>query len=97
MIELRLMKCWLVTPAVMVAIGLETGVASAEPWNPDLGNGKFKNPVIFADYSDPDVVRSGDHFYLTASSFGSMPGLPILHSRTSSIGESSITRAAKIA
>ncbi len=41
----------------------------------------YKNPVLFADYSDPDVLRVGDDFYLTASSFGHVPGLPILHSR----------------
>ncbi len=50
-------------------------------WNPDLGNGKFKNPVIHADYSDPDVVAVGDDFYMTASSFGHIPGLPVLHSK----------------
>jgi beta-xylosidase len=41
----------------------------------------YNNPIIHADYSDPDVVRVGDNFYLTASSFNSAPGLPILHSR----------------
>lgn len=41
----------------------------------------YRNPVIFADYSDPDVVRVGDDFYLVASSFNAAPGLPILHSR----------------
>ena len=51
------------------------------PWVPDLGNGLYRNPVLHADYSDPDVVRVGDDFYLTASSFTSTPGLPILHSR----------------
>jgi beta-xylosidase len=51
------------------------------PWSPDLGNGMFKNPVIFADYSDPDVIRAGDDFYLIASSFNCTPGLPILHSK----------------
>jgi hypothetical protein len=55
--------------------------AAAQPWRPDLGSGRFRNPVVFADYSDPDVVRVGDDFYLTASSFGAVPGLPILHSR----------------
>ena len=37
--------------------------------------------MLHADYSDPDVVRVGDDFYLTSSSFGCAPGLPILHSR----------------
>ncbi len=50
-------------------------------WVPDLGNGMYKNPVIFADYSDPDAVRGpeGD-YWMTASSFACTPGLPILHS-----------------
>ena len=53
----------------------------AQPWRPDLGDGRYKNPVLFADYSDPDVVRVAGDFWLTASSFGHVPGLPILHSR----------------
>lgn len=51
------------------------------PWIPDLNNGQYRNPVLAADYSDPDVTRVGDDFYLTASSFTNVPGLPILHSR----------------
>jgi beta-xylosidase len=43
--------------------------------------GTYRNPVLFADYSDPDVVRVGDDYYMTASSFQAVPGLPILHSR----------------
>ncbi|MGW2448458.1 family 43 glycosylhydrolase [Streptomyces sp. NPDC001675] len=43
--------------------------------------GTYENPVLNADWSDPDVVRVGDDFYLTASSFGRVPGLPLLHSR----------------
>lgn len=50
-------------------------------WVSDLGNGSYKNPVLHADYSDPDVVRVGDDFYMTASSFDAVPGLPILHSK----------------
>ena len=33
-------------------------------WNPDNGNGTYTNPVIYADYSDPDVVAVGDDYYL---------------------------------
>ncbi len=47
----------------------------------DLGNGRFRNPILFADYSDPDVIRVGDTYYLTASSFNYTPGLPILVSK----------------
>ncbi len=50
-------------------------------WIADLGNGYYKNPVLYADYSDPDVIRVEDDFYMTASSFTYVPGLPILHSK----------------
>lgn len=54
---------------------------SSPVWQPDCGNGRYRNPVLHADYSDPDAVRVGDDYYLVASSFTSVPGLPILHSR----------------
>jgi beta-xylosidase len=50
------------------------------PWDPDRGDGTYANPVIHADYSDPDVIRHGNDFWMTASSFNCTPGLPILHS-----------------
>ena len=55
----------------------------SEVWSPDNGDGTYTNPVINADYSDPDVCvgASGEDYYLTASSFNCIPGLPILHSR----------------
>ena len=55
----------------------------SEVWCPDKGDGTYTNPVINADYSDPDVCvgPSGEDYYLTASSFQCIPGLPILHSR----------------
>ena len=51
------------------------------PWVADQGNGLYRNPILFADYSDPDVIRVGDDFYMTASSFNCVPGLPLLHSK----------------
>lgn len=53
----------------------------AHPWLPDNGDGTYSNPVIHADYSDPDVIRVGDDYWMTASSFNCTPGLPILHSK----------------
>jgi beta-xylosidase len=55
------------------------GVSSV--WVSDLGNGTYRNPVLHADYSDPDAIRVGDDFYMTSSSFDAVPGLPILHSK----------------
>lgn len=53
----------------------------AFPWFPDAGDGTYRNPILHADYSDPDVIRHGDDFWMTASSFNCTPGLPILHSK----------------
>ena len=55
----------------------------SQVWSPDNGDGTYTNPVINADYSDPDVCvgASGEDYYLTASSFQCSPGLPILHSK----------------
>lgn len=49
-------------------------------WLPDQGDGTFRNPVLAGDYSDPDVIRVGEAYYLVASSFTNVPGLPILRS-----------------
>lgn len=53
----------------------------SQVWCPDNGDGTYTNPVIKADYSDPDVCAVGGDYYLTASSFNCIPGLPILHSK----------------
>lgn len=50
-------------------------------WVADRQDGTYVNPVIHADYSDPDVCAVDDDFYMTASSFNCSPGLPILHSK----------------
>jgi beta-xylosidase len=50
-------------------------------WVADLGDGTYRNPIIHADYSDPDVVRAGDDYFMVSSSFSHIPGLPIMHTR----------------
>jgi Beta-xylosidase len=75
--------------SILLALGIfvSSGVIaqskqkSNDVWTPDLGNGKYKNPLIYADYSDPDIIRVGEDYYLTSSSFSHLPGLPVLHSR----------------
>lgn len=52
----------------------------SEAWVSDNGDGTYTNPVLHADYSDPDVCAVDGHYYMTASSFNCTPGLPILHS-----------------
>ena len=77
----------LVLMCLTISLGAQRSV-SADPGNPtskvwvaDNGDGTYKNPIIHADYSDPDVIRVGNDYYLVASSFNAVPGLPILHSR----------------
>ncbi len=55
--------------------------AVSRVWMSDNGDGTYSNPILYADYSDPDVIRVGDDYFMTASSFNCSPGLPILHSR----------------
>ncbi|RPJ06839.1 MAG: glycosyl hydrolase 43 family protein, partial [Spirochaetaceae bacterium] len=47
----------------------------------DSGDGTYTNPILHADYSDPDAIRVGNDFYMVASSFNVVPGVPVLHSK----------------
>ncbi|WP_310531042.1 family 43 glycosylhydrolase [Novosphingobium sp.] len=47
----------------------------------DLGDGRYLNPILCGDYADPSVLKDGDDYYMTHSSFDSAPGLLIWHSR----------------
>lgn len=42
---------------------------------------EYKNPIILGDYSDPDVIRRNDNFYMISSSFNHTPGVPVLKSK----------------
>ena len=75
------LSTWLLASTLFAAPMAIHAQYHSEVWNPDNGNGTYTNPVIYADYSDPDVVAVGDDYYLTASSFNCIPGLPILHSK----------------
>ncbi|WP_339920532.1 glycoside hydrolase 43 family protein [uncultured Flavobacterium sp.] len=64
---------------VMAQANNKSSISKA--WVADNGDGTYKNPILDADYSDPDVIRVGDDYYMTSSSFNCIPGLPILHSK----------------
>ncbi|GGX80143.1 family 43 glycosylhydrolase [Massilia dura] len=76
---LRALPRLLLAPLLAPLLALSAHAADA--WVPDLGNGSYRNPVLNADYSDPDAVRVGDTYYMTSSSFNSAPGLPLLQSK----------------
>jgi beta-xylosidase len=61
---------------------IHTTIAQHDPgrWG-DFGNGRYRNMILPADYSDPDVLRMGKDYYLISSTFQFSPGIVILHSR----------------
>lgn len=67
--------------ALILVIQFTKAQGISKVWVADNGDGTYKNPVINADYSDPDAIRVGDDFYMISSSFNHAPGLPILHSK----------------
>ena len=48
---------------------------------PDLGNGTFRNPVLSGDRPDPNILKDGDDYYATFSSFNYYPAVVVWHSR----------------
>jgi len=74
------MRATLIIIAMCVSCTFQAQLTSSA-WNADTGNGNYRNPIIHADYSDPDAIRVGDDYFMVSSSFNSVPGLPILHSR----------------
>src|SRR5688500_1946693 len=50
-------------------------------WTADNGNGSFTNPLFYEEFSDPDLIRVGDDYYMTGTTMHTMPGLPVLHSK----------------
>lgn len=71
--------CLLISPFAQAQT--DTKPALSEVWVSDQGDGIYKNPILHADYSDPDICKVGSDFYMTSSSFNAVPGLPILHSK----------------
>ena len=50
--------------------------AAGSIWNADLGNGNYRNPILYADYSDPDAIRVGDDYFMVANGQGSIQPAP---------------------
>ena len=66
---------------ISASVYAQKTIAVSNVWVADNGDGTYRNPVLHADYSDPDAIRVNDDYYLVASSFNCAPGLPVLHSR----------------
>ena len=55
--------------------------SSAQSWTADNGNGTYTNPLFYDEFSDPDILRVGDDYYLAGTTMHAVPGLVILHSK----------------
>ncbi|MBV9849808.1 MAG: glycoside hydrolase 43 family protein [Armatimonadetes bacterium] len=69
------------SPAAPTQAALRAQPVPVLTWTGDNRNGTFTNPVLYGDYPDPDIIRVGKDFYLATTTFVSVPGLEILHSR----------------
>ena len=67
--------------AAMMATGFMGAQAQTKSWTADNGNGTFTNPLFYDEFSDPDVIRVGDDYYLAGTTMHTVPGLVILHSK----------------
>jgi beta-xylosidase len=74
----RLLTAILIVSAVLFAASVQHPLFA---WTSDNGNGTFTNPVLYGDYPDPDIIRVDSDFYLVTTTFVSVPGLEILHSK----------------
>ena len=55
--------------------------AQTKSWTADNSNGTFTNPLFYDEFSDPDIIRVGDDYYLAGTTMHTVPGLVILHSK----------------
>lgn len=55
-------------------------MTTAQTWTADNGDGTYTNPLFYEEFSDPDIIRVGDDYYMTGTTMHTMPGLPVLHS-----------------
>lgn len=65
----------------LVAFAAAATAGPAHTWVADNGNGSFTNPIFYDEFSDPDLIRVGDHFYMVGTTMHAVPGLPVLRSR----------------
>lgn len=76
---MRAFGVWLV---LLLALGaVQASGPPAATWMADNGNGTYTNPLFHDEFSDPDLIRVGDWFYMTGTTMHAVPGLPVLRSR----------------
>ena len=69
------------TQLLLTCLLLMPAAVHAQSWTADNGNGTFTNPLFYDEFSDPDILRVGDDYYLAGTTMHAVPGLVILHSK----------------
>ncbi len=69
------------TLLLLMTVGVLGIQAQPKSWTADNGNGTFTNPLFYDEFSDPDILRVGDDYYLAGTTMHAVPGLVILHSK----------------
>lgn len=75
------MKKTIITMALMASCLASPALGQTTSWTADNGNGTYTNPLFYDEFSDPDILRVGDDYYLAGTTMHTVPGLVILHSR----------------
>lgn len=70
----------LLIAAALIVTGFMGAHSQQKSWTADNGNGTFTNPLFYDEFSDPDILRVGDDYYLAGTTMHTVPGLVILHS-----------------
>jgi len=66
---------------ILIICAFAFDLAKTKAWQPDNGDGTYKNPPLYADYPDPDIIRVGEDFYIVSTTFVDSPGITILYSK----------------
>ena len=72
---------WLIAIHILFAFHFFMSPCYGQSWTADNGNGTFTNPLFYDEFSDPDILRVGDDYYLAGTTMHTVPGLVILHSK----------------
>ena len=74
-------KFWLTAICMLFASLIPCSPCYSQSWTADNGNGTYTNPLFYDEFSDPDILRVGDDYYLAGTTMHTVPGLVILHSK----------------
>ncbi len=68
-VRIKMVSCnvWILVISLLFAFHFSLIPCSAQSWTADNGNGTFTNPLFYDEFSDPDILRVGDDYYLAGT------------------------------